>query len=69
MPAEMNNNSEQHSYMRRGFSENAVKQANIRMILGEKPKSHVSDKLSNEDIALAWRKASMRVFGDKANHE
>ncbi len=55
--------------MRRGFSENAVKQANIRMILGEKPKSHVSDKLSNEDIARAWRKASMRVFGDKVNHE
>lgn len=49
---------------RRGFSESAVRQANVRMILGEKPACRVGDKFSDKDIARAWREASIKVFGN-----
>ena len=55
--------------MLQGFSDNAVRNAALMMRMGIKPTCHVSDKLSDEDIKRAWREASIRVFGDKSNHE
>ena len=50
--------------MRHRFSEQAVKLANMSMMLGEKPMCHIGNKFSYKDIERAWREASMKVFGD-----
>ena len=50
--------------MCQGFSERAVKQANVSMILREKPLCHISNTISDKDIERAWREASMKVFGN-----
>lgn len=50
--------------MGQGFSERAVKQANVSMILREKPLCHISNTISDKDIERAWREASMKVFGE-----
>lgn len=54
---------------RRGFSDSAVHMAAMKMRMGIKPTCHVSDNLSDEDIARAWREASMKVFGGRKNYE
>ena len=53
----------------RGFSYSAIQDGALKLRMGIKPKCHVSDKLSDEDIDRAWRKASIKVFGDKANND
>lgn len=55
--------------MRRGFSYRAVQDAALKMKMGIRPLCCISDRLSDEDIEQAWRKASMRVFGNKSKHE
>ncbi len=54
---------------RQGFSERAVRRANVNMILGEKPIFHINNKLSDKDIEHAWREASIKVFGNGAKNE
>ena len=49
----------------RGFSYSAVQDGALKLRMGIKPTCHVSDKLSDEDIDRAWRRASIKVFGDK----
>ena len=53
----------------RGFSYSAVQDGALKLRLGIKPKCHVSDKLSDEDIDRARREASIKVFGDKAKND
>ncbi len=48
----------------RGFSYRTVQNAALKMRTGIKSDCHISDNLSDEDISRAWRKASMKVFGD-----
>lgn len=55
--------------MWRGFSYGAVQDAALKMKMGIRPVCRISDRLSDEDIKQAWRKASMKVFGDKPLHE
>lgn len=45
-----------------GFSLDTVRQANMMMMLGIRPKRNISDNFSREDIERAWEKASMRVL-------
>ena len=53
----------------KGFSMETVESANLKMILGIKPKYRISDKLSHEDIEKALRTASMKVFGRKTEND
>ena len=53
----------------KGFSLETVTLANMMMMLGIKPQDRISDKLSDEDIDQAWRKASMKVFGSEKNND
>ena len=48
----------------KGFSMETVRSANLKMILGIKPKYReyrISDKFTREDIDRAWRKAYEKV--------
>lgn len=45
----------------KGFSMETVRSANLKMILGIKPKYRISDKFSDDDIECALREASIRV--------
>ena len=54
---------------RRGFSYSTVQNAALKMRMGVKPEYDFSDKFSIEDIDRLWRKASMKVFRGKINHD
>ena len=49
--------------MKKIFSESTVKIAAEKMRRGERPAYYVSDRLSTEDIARAWRTAAEHTFG------
>ena len=54
---------------RRGFSYSTVQNVALKMRMGIKTDCHISDNLSDEDISRAWRKAAIKVFGDKSKDE
>lgn len=56
-------------FRQRGFSYSAVQDGALKLRMGIKPTCHVSDKLSDEDIDRAWRRASIKVFGDKSKND